>query len=121
MLKGTGMAAGGISVHAVDVARGHPARGLRVDIYALGDREHRIAEGIIGENGLLDHPSARGEGVSAGLYEVRFAIGDYLRAQGIEKPFLDIVPFRFVIVDERAHIHLPFKFTPFGYSLFRGA
>lgn len=115
------MAAGGISVHAVDVARGHPARGLKVDIYMLGDREQRIAEGIIGENGLLDHPSARGEGVSAGTYEVRFAIGEYLRAQGMETPFLDVVPFRFTIVDERQHIHLPFKFTPFGFSLFRGA
>ena len=115
------MAAGGISVHAVDVARGHPARGLKVEIHALDGRERQIAEGIIGDNGLLDHPSARGEGVSAGLYEVRFAIGDYLRGQGMATPFLEIVPFRFVIADERAHIHLPFKFTPFGYSLFRGA
>lgn len=115
------MAAGGISVHAVDVARGHPARGLKVDIYALGDGERQIAAGIIGETGLLDHPTARGEGVSAGLYEVRFAIGDYLRVQGMPTPFLEVVPFRFVIVDERQHIHLPFKFTPFGYSLFRGA
>lgn len=115
------MLAGGISVHAVDVAEGRTAQGLKVQIVLVGNKERLIAEGMIGENGLLDHPSARGEGVSAGVYEVKFAIGDYLRARGITPAFLDVVPFRFVIVDAHQHIHLPFKFTPFGFSLFRGA
>ena len=33
---------------------------------------------------------------------------------------LDVVPFRFVISRVEEHYHLPLKFTPFGYSLFRG-
>ena len=36
-------------------------------------------------------------------------------------PFLDLVPFRFTIADAAQHFHLPFKFTPWGFSLFRGS
>jgi 5-hydroxyisourate hydrolase len=31
------------------------------------------------------------------------------------------VPFRFTIADAAQHYHLPFKFTPWGFSLFRGS
>ena len=33
--------------------------------------------------------------------------------------FLDTVPFRFRV--GAGHCHLPLKFTPWGYALFRGA
>jgi 5-hydroxyisourate hydrolase len=114
------MQAGGISIHAVDVAIGAPAAGLFVTLHSLDNGECEVASGVIGPNGLLDHPSARGQGISAGIFEARFAIGDYLRGQGIANPFLDIVPFRFVVHDITQHIHLPLKFTPYGFSLFRG-
>ena len=115
------MQAGGISIHAVDVAAGAPATGLMVTLHRLDSGEHEVASGMIGSNGLLDHPTAQGHGITAGAFEARFAIGDYLRARGVTKPFLDIVPFRFVLHDISQHIHLPLKFTPYGYSLFRGA
>ena len=115
---------GGISVHAVDVARGQPAQGMQVDIYALEGLRNAIANGRLGANGALDHPLAQGEGVKAGAHEVVFHVGDYLRATGAPTstpPFLDLVPFRFTIADAAQHYHLPFKFTPWGYSLFRGS
>jgi len=114
------MKVGGVSIHAVDVAAGRTAEGLRVTLHALGDGGREIASGQIGANGLLDHPTARGEGIEAGVHEARFAIGEYLKAQGVKAPFLDIVPFRFIIHDVAQHVHLPLKFTPYGYSLFRG-
>lgn len=116
------MAAGGISIHAVDVAHGRPAETMRVEIFALGPTRRLIAEGALGANGLLDHPVARGEGVAAGPHEVVLHIGDYLaRTHGqAPAPFLDVVPFRFVISRVEEHYHLPLKFTPFGFSLFRG-
>jgi len=114
--------AGGISVHAVDVARGRVAEGLAVRIERLaGTARVTVAEGRIGRDGLLDHPVARGEGVVAGEYEVLFEIGAWHAATGLEAGFLGTVPFRFRVADVAPHYHLPIKFTPFGYSLYRGA
>jgi 5-hydroxyisourate hydrolase len=116
--------AGGISVHAVDVARGRPAQGMQIDIYLLEGVRKVIANGKLAASGALDHPVVRGEGVKAGGYEVVFHVGDYLRATGAPTstpPFLDLVPFRFTIADAAQHYHLPFKFTPWGFSLFRGS
>lgn len=115
------MSAGGISIHAVDVAEGRIADGLWVAVRRLEPEPVTLAVGRIGSNGLFDHPIATGEGVIAGIYEVEFKIEDYLRGQGRAAPFLDVTTFRFALQDVRQHCHLPFKFTPFGYSLFRGA
>ncbi|MEA2931092.1 MAG: 5-hydroxyisourate hydrolase [Hyphomicrobiales bacterium] len=115
--------AGGISVHAVDVSHGRPAQGLRVDIYALAGVRKLIASGKLAANGAMDDPVARGDVVVAGTYEVVFHVGDYLKSVGAPTstpPFLDTVPFRFTIADAAQHYHLPFKFTPWGFSLFRG-
>ncbi len=116
--------AGGISVHAVDVARGRPAQGMQVDIYALEGVRKVIANGRLAASGALDHSVVSGDGVKAGTYEVVFHVGDYLRATGAPTstpPFLDLVPFRFTVADAAQHYHLPFKFTPWGFSLFRGS
>ena len=116
--------AGGISVHAVDVARGRPAQGMQVDIYALEAVRKMIASGKLAANGALEHPVVHGEGVKEGTYQVIFHVGDYLRATGAPTstpPFLDLVPFRFTIASAAEHYHLPFKFTPWGFSLFRGS
>ena len=118
------MSAGGISVHAVDVSRGRPAQGMQVDIYALEGVRKLIANGKLATSGLLDHPTAKGDGIKVGTYEVIFHVGDYFRATGAPTttpPFLDLVPFRFTVADVAQHYHLPFKFTPWGFSLFRGS
>ncbi|KPL51216.1 transthyretin [Prosthecomicrobium hirschii] len=117
------MAAGGVSIHGVDIARGIAAEGLFVELCALEPERRVIAAGRLGANGQLDHPSVRGEGIAAGPHEVLFHLGDWLRAAGYsarETAFLDLVPFRFVIGDVAQHYHLPFKFTPWGIQLFRG-
>jgi 5-hydroxyisourate hydrolase len=116
--------AGGVSVHAVDVARGRLAQGMQVHLYALEGVRKLTASGKLGAGGALDHPVTRGEGIKAGAYEVALRVGDYLRATGAPTstpPFLDLVPFRFTIADAAQHYHLPFKFTPWGFSLFRGS
>ena len=56
--------AGGISIHAVDVASGRPAQGLRVEIWRIESTLTRIAEGRLGANGQLDHPVVGGVGKS---------------------------------------------------------
>ena len=112
--------AGGISIHAVDVASGRPAQGLRVEIWRTEPVAMRIAEGRLGSNGQLDHPVVGGSGIEAGEYEVRFHLGEFF-ASGAGANFLTVAPFRFRIEQVDEHFHLPMKFTRWGYSLFRGA
>lgn len=116
-------AAGGISVHAVDIANGVPAGGLHVALFQLTDDRPCIASGPCNAAGLLQHPVSDGAGVTLGVYEVEFDVGAYYRALGTPMPdpsFLDIAVFRFGIGQVSEHFHLPFKFTPWGFSLFRG-
>lgn len=117
------MVAGGISIHAVDIARGIPARGLKARLYRIGNDRLEVAAGECADNGQLDHPIANGVGVQAGMYEVEFDVGVYYRNGGMALPdpaFLEVALYRFGIDKVTEHFHLPFKFTPWGFSLFRG-
>lgn len=118
---------GGISIHCVDVASGRLAVGLHVEVARLGpDGQPQgplLAEGRVGTNGLMQHPALMSGAITAGGYEVRFAVGDFYRAEGGARDdpvFLEVVPYRFHIADPAQHYHLPFKFTAWGFSLFRG-
>jgi 5-hydroxyisourate hydrolase len=116
--------AGGISVHAVDVAHGRPGTGMRVEIHRiLEDGSRRVlADGQLGANGALDHPITSGQGVEAGMHEVLFHLSEFYASHDKPPPpFLEVVPFRFRVFDEHLHYHLPIKFTPWGFSLYRGA
>ena len=118
---------GGISIHCVDVASGRVAAGLRVTVRRLGADGQPLgevlAQGHIGANGLLADPALLSDAIGLGGYEASFFVGDFYRAQGAAVPspaFLEVVPYRFHIADAAQHYHLPFKFTAWGFSLFRG-
>lgn len=113
----------GLSLHVVDVARGAPAAGMRVEVFRLTHGSERIAEGRLGEAGTLDHAIV-GETLVPGLHEVVFHAGAFFAESNLgvtNPPFLDQVPFRFNIADPSKHCHLPLKITPWGFSLYRGA
>jgi 5-hydroxyisourate hydrolase len=116
---------GGISVHAVDVASGLPARGMRVELVRMHapDQTFRVAEGTLTASGAWDHPVTRGEGVLVGTHEARFHVGEWLRGvHGTQERFFqEVAVFRFEVLDPAQHYHLPIKFTPWGFALFRGA
>jgi 5-hydroxyisourate hydrolase len=113
---------GGISIHAVDVANGRPAQGLTVEIASTGSTRRVVGSGALNAHGALDHPVVKGEGIEAGAYEVLFHVGDFLQRQGsAHAGFLEVIVFRFVIARPEEHFHLPLKFTPWGYSIFRGS
>jgi 5-hydroxyisourate hydrolase len=119
------MKAGGISIHAVDVAHGRPGTGMRVEIHRIlpdGGRQV-LADDVLGPDGALHDPIAGGEGVEEGMHEVLFHLGAFFTANADSPPppFLDVVPFRFRVFDPGLHYHLPIKFTPWGFSLYRGA
>jgi len=112
----------GVSIHVVDVSRGVVAAGMKVELYALEPNRRLIASGQAGKAGSLEDGALAGR-FSAGAYEAVFHVGDWYRTQKValpEVPFLDIIAYRFGIADPEQHYHLPFKFTPWGYSCFRG-
>lgn len=116
-------AAGGISIHAVDVSRGIPAYGLSVRLMRLDPDPVEIAGGACAANGHFIHPVTEGAGVIRGMYEVTLGVGNYYRQSGTEVPdpaFVEDAVFRFGVERVSEHFHLPFKFTPWGFSLFRG-
>lgn len=112
----------GISIHVVDVSRGLVAQGMRVEVHATGGARRLLAAGSINDKGLLDE-AALAATFSAGTYEALFHVAAYYRTAGVTLPavpFLDVVTCAFGIADPAQHYHLPFKLTPWGYSLFRG-
>lgn len=113
----------GLSVHAVDVTRGVPARGMTVEVFQLASTRRRIADGRLSAAGTLEHAITT-ERLAAGPYEVVFHAGAFFAANGVvqaDPPFLADVPFRFTIADSDQHYHLPMKITPWGFSLYRGS
>ncbi len=116
-------ASGGISIHAVDIARGIPAAGLGLRLRRIDPDATVVASGICAASGHFQHQVSTGVGVRRGLYEIEFDVGDYYRGSGVAIPdpaFLEVALFRFGIDRVSEHFHLPFKFTPWGFSMFRG-
>jgi 5-hydroxyisourate hydrolase len=74
-------------------------------------------------DGRCDAPLLLGAALKQGEYELRFHAGAYLDASGKAsgRRFLDIIPIRFGIEDERAHYHVPLLVAPYGYSTYRGS
>jgi 5-hydroxyisourate hydrolase len=116
---------GGISLHAVDVASGQPAAGMRVELFLRDEAgEQLLASGTLSRSGALDHPMARGElPVTIGTHEAHFHVGDWLRSQDPElgRVFMEVAILRFEVLDPAQHVHLPLKFSRWGLALFRGS
>ena len=113
----------GLSIHVVDVSRGVPAAGMTVDVFALAPGRSRIGGGTVDARGQVDDTALAGRLLAVGIYEAQFEVGRYYRGIGVALPdpaFLETVTYRFGIAEPDQHYHLPFKVTPWGYSLFRG-
>ena len=113
---------GWLSTHVLDTALGVPAAGVRVVLYRVGGTSPtKLAEFVTNADGRVEGPLLEGEAFSAGLYELVFGAGDYLREQGLSTAFLDEVLVRFAVADAGAHYHVPLLLSPFGYSTYRGS
>lgn len=116
----------GISIHVVDVSRGAPARGMSVEVFFSGadGARRRVGGGPVGDAGLVDDFAlGRGDGVDTGTYEIELAAGPWFRATGLEvgtPAFQERIVYRFELTDPTPHLHLPFKLTPWGVSVWRG-
>ena len=115
---------GRLTTHVLDTAAGRPAAGLSIALYRLdGETRTHLKTVVTNADGRCDAPLLQGADFSTGEYELVFAAGDYLRAQGVALPepaFLDKVPIRFGMA-EAAHYHVPLLISPYGYSTYRGS
>lgn len=120
-----GDAMGQLTTHVLDTAAGSPAAGVVIELFALSDGgENRLCRVETNNDGRCDGPVAAGDGFRAGVYELRFHVGDYFRARGQTLPspaFLDVVPIRFGIASPGEHYHVPLLISPFAYSTYRGS
>lgn len=116
---------GKLTTHVLDTASGHPAAGVRIDLFRLGDdgREHLISVET-NADGRCDGPLLEGGAFITGSYELVFRVADYFRALGVALPtpaFLDELPIRFGIAEPGQHYHVPLLVSPYGYSTYRGS
>ena len=119
------MGSGRLTTHVLDTARGKPAAGVRIALYRVSGMKHsKIAETVTNADGRTEAPMLSGSAFKAGVYELVFFAGDYLRQTGQgtgEVLFLDEIPIRFGVPDADQHYHVPLLIAPFSYSTYRGS
>ena len=116
---------GRLSTHVLDTARGKPAAGMAIRLYACDDSERRLLKSVTtNADGRTDQPLLGAEEMRAGQYELVFYVGDYFAGKSSSQTkvrFLDRVPVRFGISDANASYHVPLLVTPWAYSTYRGS
>lgn len=113
-----------LSTHVLDVARGIPAAGVRVDLHRLGSTRMLMNSAVTNADGRTDQPLFSAEALDSGVYELTFYAGDYFRGCGAElaePPFLNEIVIRFGVADPRGNYHVPLLLAPYGYSTYRGS
>ncbi|MCY0094078.1 hydroxyisourate hydrolase [Hoeflea ulvae] len=116
---------GRLTTHVLDTARGCPAAGMAIELMRIEGVTHHLVKTVhTNADGRVDAPLLSGSELAAGVYELVFHAGDYLRYAGDPLPepaFLDTIPIRFGIADIGAHYHVPLLISPYGYSTYRGS
>ena len=116
--------AGYLTTHVLDTARGAPAAGMRIVLFAVdGGTRRQLAEAVTNADGRTDGPILPADAFATGTFELEFHAGAWMDATGIapESPrFLDVIPIRFGM-SQHAHYHVPLLVSPFGFSTYRGS
>jgi 5-hydroxyisourate hydrolase len=107
-----------LSTHVLDTARGTPAAGIEITLYAIeGDRRTPRGHAVTNPDGRTDGPLAND--LRPGTYELIFAVGQYFARAEIPA-FYDTIPIR-VLIPESGRYHVPLLLSPWGYSTYRGS
>jgi hydroxyisourate hydrolase len=109
-----------LSTHVLDLTRGAPAAGMKVELWRRTGTPRRLQTVVTNADGRTDAPLLGAGEVAAGEYELTFHVGEYFAARGVACPFLGEVPVRFHL-DEGASCHVPLLVTPWAYSTYRGS
>lgn len=118
---------GYLTTHVLDTAQGRPAANMAIELWRISPvgNERRLLKAVrTNPDGRTAEPLLANEEMTAGVYELLFAVGEYFATQAIATavpPFLDLVPIRFGIADPTAHYHVPLLTSPWAYSTYRGS
>ena len=108
-----------LSTHVLDTARGVPAPGIAIALYALdGERRILTRQAVTNSDGRTDAPIAADLG--AGTYELVFATGAYFARLGVTAFYADI-PIRFTVAENGGRYHVPLLLSPWSYATYRGS
>ncbi len=108
-----------ISTHVLDIAKGKPAAGVRIDLFFTGQP---IASATTNADGRTDAPLLTAESIPTGKYELLFHAGAYLKSTGTPEPlFFDEIKLQFHAADGTANYHVPLLLAAHGYSTYRGS
>ena len=114
-----------LSTHVLDLSRGGPAAGVRIELFRLeGGRRELLRASTTNADGRTSEPLLEGAVLPHGAFELVFHAGDYFRALGVklaDPPFLDEVAIRFGIDPAGGSYHVPLLLAPHGYSTYRGS
>lgn len=111
----------GLSTHILDTTRGRPAAGVTVALERLGGGTWTAAgSGVTDADGRVKSLLPEGVALAAGEYRVRFEVGAYFAALGVEA-FYPRVEIAFTVRAPHEHHHVPLLLNPFGYSTYRGS
>ncbi len=111
---------GKLSTHVLDLTRGAPAAGLKIELWRQEGAPRLLKTVATNADGRTDAPLLAGAEVAAGGYELVFHVREYFAGRGVECPFLDRVPVRFILA-EGASCHVPLLVSPWAYSTYRGS
>ena len=116
---------GKLSTHVLDTANGHPAAGMKIELWSHGETQPRLLKTITtNQDGRTDQPLLGPDEIKAGQYELVFFVSEYFKQQKAalaSVPFLERVPVRFGIADVNAGYHVPLLVSPWAYSTYRGS
>ena len=109
-----------ISTHVLDTSFGCPATGVHVTLDRVGDDSATLGAGNTDADGRLRDLLPLGEPLGAGIYRLRFDVGEYFARTGREAFYPEVVVlFRVDAVGQ--HYHVPVLLSPFGYTTYRGS
>ncbi len=108
-----------LTTHVLDTARGAPAVGIPLALYAIdGDERRLIARTRTNDDGRTDAPL--GIDVVPGIYEIVFSVAGYFKA--LKTPALyDDITVRICVAPEPRDYHVPLLLAPWSYATYRGS
>jgi 5-hydroxyisourate hydrolase len=108
-----------LSTHVLDTARGVPAAGIAVRLFALdGDERRLFTAAETNADGRTDAPL--GTSLAPGTYELVFEVAQYFARSGTPA-FFDLIPVRFTVAEDVPRYHVPLLLSPWSYSTYRGS
>ncbi|MBV8397875.1 MAG: hydroxyisourate hydrolase [Acetobacteraceae bacterium] len=115
---------GRITTHVLDVARGKPAAGVRIELQTAANERQLLHSTSTNADGRCDRPLLEGTGFRVGEYDLIFFVGEYFERIGLDLPrprFLNQVVIRFGVADAAEHYHVPLLVSPWSFSTYRGS